>query len=343
MITKLNYEFPQHYRLSQVAIFDLDGCVSDDEWRLGLIKDGARDGDAHDKFEDYHLHLLNDRPLNCGAELLRLAVRTGVKIVFITARPENHYLNTKLWFEKRFGFVEKVEYLLYMRLKGDTRTSVELKRDAIRKVKSEARGNGMEIVAAFDDRQDVIEMYQEEGIYAAVLDSKSKYLGNNGISGYRNEEQNETVHVPFGIVQSMLSSAKFDFKKKVDMLSRTTKEPAGNIAIPEPLTAKVRCTEDILEAAAATFRERNAVYGSSSIKVGQVMSILFPNGYTCRTDADHRMMDHFNRVIAKLVRFVNSDLTHEDSIHDLCVYAAMCETVAKEHSINCNPNGSEKA
>jgi hypothetical protein len=81
---------------------------------------------------------------------------------------------------------------------------------------------------------------------------------------------------------------------------------------------------DILEAMAATFRERNAVYGSNYLRVAPIMKALWPEGVPSAlvtTDRWHL----FELIVVKLTRFAISGLAHKDSIHDAAVYAAMIE------------------
>lgn len=90
-----------------------------------------------------------------------------------------------------------------------------------------------------------------------------------------------------------------------------------------------RTTADTLEAMAATFRERNAIYGSNYKMVGKLMAILFPAGVSLevlRSDQFHL----FELVVVKLSRLAIADLRHEDSAHDAGVYCAMIETAIKE-------------
>ena len=76
-----------------------------------------------------------------------------------------------------------------------------------------------------------------------------------------------------------------------------------------------------------TFRERNKVYGDNYKRVGEVMSILFPDGVELKTVEDYNIWHLFELMIVKLTLFTNSNLTHEDSIHDAAVYAAMVESL----------------
>lgn len=91
---------------------------------------------------------------------------------------------------------------------------------------------------------------------------------------------------------------------------------------------------DILAEMADTYRERNKVYGDNYKRVGAVMAQLFPEGVVLRTPEDFNVWHLFELMIVKLTRFANSDLKHEDSIHDLAVYAAMVESLIRKETPN---------
>ena len=83
---------------------------------------------------------------------------------------------------------------------------------------------------------------------------------------------------------------------------------------------------DILDGMAATFRERNAVYGDNFKMVGKLMAVLFPNG--APAELLHSDQFHlFELILVKLSRYAISGLEHVDSIHDAGVYCAMCEAI----------------
>lgn len=83
---------------------------------------------------------------------------------------------------------------------------------------------------------------------------------------------------------------------------------------------------DVLAAAAATFRERNAVYGSNYRMVGPMMAVLFPDGVPSEL-VTHHSFHLFELMLVKLSRFAISGLSHQDSVRDLAVYAAMIESI----------------
>jgi hypothetical protein len=94
----------------------------------------------------------------------------------------------------------------------------------------------------------------------------------------------------------------------------------------------MKTAADILAEMADTFRERNKVYGDNYKRVGDVMSALFPEGVMLVTPEDFNVWHLFELMVVKMTRFANSGLTHEDSIHDLAVYAAMVESLIRKES-----------
>jgi hypothetical protein len=84
---------------------------------------------------------------------------------------------------------------------------------------------------------------------------------------------------------------------------------------------------DILAEMADTYRERNKIYGDNYKRVGAVMAAMFPAGVELYTADDYNKWHLFELIIVKLTRFANSGLTHQDSIHDAAVYAAMVESL----------------
>lgn len=89
---------------------------------------------------------------------------------------------------------------------------------------------------------------------------------------------------------------------------------------------------DILLDMAETYRERNKVYGDNYKRVGDVMMALFPEGMHLASAEEFNVWHLFELMIVKLTRFANSNLQHEDSIHDLAVYAAMVESLIQKEN-----------
>jgi hypothetical protein len=90
---------------------------------------------------------------------------------------------------------------------------------------------------------------------------------------------------------------------------------------------------DILDQMAATFRERNAVYGDNYKMVGPMMKVLFPQGVPPEVLHSHQF-HLFELALVKISRYAISGLQHQDSVRDLGVYAAMMEAIVvqQQHS-----------
>jgi hypothetical protein len=81
----------------------------------------------------------------------------------------------------------------------------------------------------------------------------------------------------------------------------------------------------ILETGAATYRQRNAIYGDSWETFRDVMGVLFPDGLDLRDPDNIFIYNILSHIVGKIVRFKNSQFKNLDSIHDASVYAAMIE------------------
>lgn len=276
----------------RIAIFDLDGCIFDDEWRLPKIKPVGHP----DRFYEYHCALVTDAVLPRGYETLRDHLMAGDGIAFITARPDSVRQQTVDVICSCFNVALPTDQLcLFMR--GDNEEgigSVELKASMLDMLNRQMTMNH-EIIAAYDDRPDVIGMYLNRGIRGARI------LDKFGIREYE---------------PGMTTTLGWDEEKR----NQSTDKAA-------------RTAADILEEAGATFRERNAVYKDNADNVGKVMAALFPDGVQIKTAADHKMYHLFELMVVKMTRFANSGLTHQDSIRDLSVYGAMVENLIATHNI----------
>lgn len=91
---------------------------------------------------------------------------------------------------------------------------------------------------------------------------------------------------------------------------------------------------DKLREAIKTFEARDKVYGKGFLKHGQVLKAMFPDGLTLTTETDFSRWVLFNMVLVKIMRYAENFLKggHQDSIHDLGVYAFLLESHDEEAS-----------
>ncbi|USN16396.1 polynucleotide kinase [Luteibacter phage vB_LflM-Pluto] len=341
------------------AVFDIDGCLADDEWRLVHV---IEHDDADQRFEAYHSHGHLDGPLTLGKAHYDRIIASGAIPVFITARPAKWRAHTAAWLVQTLGVDFDSGATLFMRPDGDHLNTVQAKQRALRRFIHEfgiVFQQMPNIIGAYDDREDIVEMYHKEfGIKAYVLD-KNGLRDSIGLShaAARTTKENAgatSIEVNFqsiGDISELTAKGAITADHLRELLAAKNVSVGysvthdGNMNIESILPADEKVVEpvrdrrsyddvsDLLINMGKTFAERNKKYGNNGIKVGDVMKVLFPDGITVNSEADHRMHHLFNLVIVKLTRFVNSGLKHADSIHDLAIYAAMCEAEAGQHDI----------
>lgn len=280
-------------------VFDLDGTLFDDRWRLDQIKVAGPLSD----YDNYHSGIGYDQFYPFIASAVEEASSRGEAIEYWTARPDKYRQVTIERLDNVFPFDE---FIIKMRDNGDKRPSAIIKSKWLQYI---LRQGDYKIINVFDDRQDILTAMREEAFnYNSMAQNKIAFTFNLCKAGE--------------VVQQVAIDP-----------SATEKEETKGVEVEQTTPATAA---DILDAMAATFRERNAVYGDNAVMVGQVMQVLFPNGVTLKTPEDYHMWHLFELKIVKLTRFAISGLKHEDSIHDDGVYSAMCERLVNTHNINFN-------
>lgn len=86
---------------------------------------------------------------------------------------------------------------------------------------------------------------------------------------------------------------------------------------------------DILLEMGETFKERNKMYKNNFFNVGSILDELFPSGLSLNSGEDFTRFQMILMVVGKLTRYAANweQGGHQDSIHDLAVYAAMLESI----------------
>lgn len=139
--------------MKRAAIIDLDNCISDDQWRLKYIE--MHHEQPNDRYWEYHERCIGDVYLN--RHIIDQLSETHCLLIF-TSRPETVRFKTESWLN-----AARITYdLLYMRPIADHSPSVELKRQMLARLPAD-----YQVEVAIDDRQDVLEMYRQQGISVA--------------------------------------------------------------------------------------------------------------------------------------------------------------------------------
>ena len=316
---------------SPVVVFDLDNCLSNDAWRIKDIDWSKENPD--ERYAPYHALCRLDRPAN---QAVFRAFAKVARPVFLTARPDTVRAETEEWLARHFDVKSPI---LLMREAGDHRHSVELKRIMMACLPSTP-------MMAFDDRMDVCDMYDAMGIPTTrmfIHDVCAMTPPTARRHDFYKTGDAMPPRILAQIADGMTGLVTLPWCKTCGAEGQATEsacpgpEPMplappsrGDAIVPQP-KKKPAGTADALEAMAATFRQRQAIYGSNYKMVGPLMAIMFPDGVPAAL-LGAAQFHLFELVLVKLSRLAVSGLTHEDSAHDAGVYCAMIESIMKENA-----------
>lgn len=136
-----------------IILCDVDNVLADDSWRVGFVR--HEHPDPIQCFHAYHVASALDSVAN-----LHLVRVPGARVVLLTAMPEEYEPYRREWLTKaRVPY----EFILY-RPRGNFDSAVEVKRAMVRLLRVQYQMDFAEVVAAYDDRRDVVEMFCEEGL-----------------------------------------------------------------------------------------------------------------------------------------------------------------------------------
>lgn len=325
------------------VMLDLDGCAFDESHRrhFALQKD----------WDSYHQGITLD-PMNpFMTPLLQGLYYAGIEVIISTARPRMPRIVTdteSMVYELcEVAQVPTIQRFFYRPDDDLYSPSPEVKSRHIKLIRS----LGYEIIAAFDDREDICDMYCENGIPAQIVTMEScspTPKSNRDWQAVRTDVMQFGEKAPFRKFTWRVPPALIEVSTYVNANGKKSyyiasidddliaMNPEFEITMFEEQTKSEpkRTAADILQEAAATFRERNANYKDNAVNVGKVMEALFPNGVTLNSAADFHIWHLFELSIVKLTRFTNSGMSHSDSARDAAVYWAMIENLIGDHNIN---------
>ena len=344
-----------------IIIFDLDGCVFDDSHRKSFALER--------QWDEYHSRLDKDTLNPHAVGRIRNAIDADLMIFFVTGRTDNHFFQTRAKLHRELGIAEHREYELIMRPYGNTEPAPQFKRavalDILKKIEGVTK-----IVAAFDDRQDIIDAYNSLGIDSYILnlegcdapffavaadsdpDSAPNDMAGEPFPAAPNSAP--TLDEPFPAAPNSAPTLDEAFAKAPSPLAETAQsedptEDAAPFAMEsvwpgEDDSHPDDFAEDVLNnlyAAAEVFRDRQSTYGRNDLMYGKIMEILFPNGLVAKTADDHRLALFVMHMVGKLTRLANSGFKDADSALDSINYSAFVHATMRSGRIT--PKDGQKA
>lgn len=137
----------------KAVVWDLDGTLADDAGRAHYVEvEAGRDRD----WKSYFDAVDQDAPIASSIEILHALREAGVRVVYLTGRPEFTRPKTERWL-KANGLDEFDR--LVMRPEGERRYAGLFKVDEIDRLREE-----YELVCAFEDRIDVAQHLRKAGL-----------------------------------------------------------------------------------------------------------------------------------------------------------------------------------
>jgi|APGre2960657404_1045060.scaffolds.fasta_scaffold69859_2 predicted secreted acid phosphatase len=131
----------------KAVIFDIDETVANKSKERGYRE--------YDKVD-------LDTPIKPTIEVLRHYFQVGYKIIFITSRRECCREKTVQWLYKYIG----VEYELFMRQEKQSKKEKYAESEVVKlEIYNQYVKDFYDVEAVFEDRQCVIEMWREQGLY----------------------------------------------------------------------------------------------------------------------------------------------------------------------------------
>jgi len=131
----------------KAVIFDIDETVANKSKERGYRE--------YDKVD-------LDTPITPTIAVLMLYFQAGYKIIFITSRREICREKTVQWLDKYIG----VEYWLFMRPEKQSKNEKYTESEIVKlDIYNRFVKNLYDVEAVFEDRQSVIEMWHEQGLY----------------------------------------------------------------------------------------------------------------------------------------------------------------------------------
>jgi FMN phosphatase YigB (HAD superfamily) len=156
-------------RKPKAVVWDLDGTLADDRARAHFVE--VEQGKKRD-WKSYFDAIDEDPPIAASMEVLRALHAGGLRIVFLTGRPEYTRRRTERWL-KANGLTEYDRLL--MRPPGDFRPSGPFKVEVIEALRRE-----YELVCAFEDRIDVADALRGAALpvflYGAGMEAAAEAL-----------------------------------------------------------------------------------------------------------------------------------------------------------------------
>ena len=143
-----------------IYLFDIDGTLANCSERQKVFDDASLS--KKEQWARFMSRCDQDTPIHPTINTLKLLVSAGAEILFFTGRFEKHRATTIAWLAEHLDMpAEKIATRLTMRPDNDSTEDCVLKETWWKNMLDIDR---QRIVAVFDDRQQVVDMWRRNGV-----------------------------------------------------------------------------------------------------------------------------------------------------------------------------------
>lgn len=152
VVQRMALQYKDYLKGEEVIVCDLDGTLCDCDHRRTFLEGEKKDWKGF--FGNMHLDTLR---MDVVDKLNKyLTSKSGMPLIFVSARPENYREVTEKWLKDNFYYNYTA---LLMREANDSRPDTEVKSEIYEKYLK-----NLKIIKVFDDRPSVIRMWREKGL-----------------------------------------------------------------------------------------------------------------------------------------------------------------------------------
>lgn len=173
----------------QCIIVDIDGTIADIGHRIHFV-----DGSEKKDWKKFYGAMDKDDPTNVGefvdlvAYAFSIAPHMSCDVFLFSGRPDDYREMTEKWLQENYPSLYNDKQALLMRPSGDFRKDSIIKREML----SNIRNQGYEPLLVIADRQQVVDMWKEEGI--TCLQHVNYLEPEKKVTALLREDSNATIN-----------------------------------------------------------------------------------------------------------------------------------------------------
>jgi len=310
----------------QCIIVDLEGTLTNCAHRIHHYNNKN-----YDEWNDlFYKDLPNDDLLG----ILRKYQTLDVAVIICTAKNITYQNEVESWLS-RYSYLALSDDIMYRSI-NDNRPSVFVKKELLDSIKT-----SYDVICAYDDRKDICDMYEKQGIKAVLVECEDKHQQHKKMHlhlciscrntypdcsaeglEFGDGKGNDNIIKCDSYVMKNIEPDNVGYLDKIQESTFGESDQTINLDVPI-----------ILNSAAQLFEAKNIEYGDAYKRHGKIMKEFFPDGLTLETEDDFFKFHLFELDVIKSNRIASCMADHQDhpdSWEDKIIYSAMAKESINE-------------